>query len=304
MGDDNESMDMGEGATTSSAPQGGIDAAAQLRERRRQKILANQSSRMNKIMGVASPSEDNKDQQQNSGRPEGDNSLDEVLDWATLSHPGERIVEEKVDNGVSIIRRRINIEESSSSSAAKNDNDVLSTTSQKNETLPIITTASTSSMRSASTSIKSNSTKPKVTFAPSTKPPSDDTPSPRQRPAYGFMAPQADGSTLHPKLSSKTCRVLIFFLGIFLSIFNTKYFLMTFCSWELAVFIINGFPNDENPSSNFILLIALFGMKDEQLQKFKFVFKLFNTLITDFSILMVSTLMSRVVLENWLSTLK
>lgn len=119
------------------------------------------------------------------------------------------------------------------------------------------------------------------------------------RTPLGFMVQGADGSTLHPKLSNGACRVLVFILGIFLSLFNAKYFMVTFFSWEVAVYSINGFPLDEaSSSSSVILLVALLGLNEKQLRRFKLCLKLGGCLITDLSILIVSALTSRVIYEN------
>jgi len=114
----------------------------------------------------------------------------------------------------------------------------------------------------------------------------------------GLLLTRSDGSTLHPKLSNTTCRVLIALLGMFLSLFNAKFVIITFLSWEAAVYFINGFPNDEPSnsasSSGLVLLFTILGMRGTTVQRINFALKISSCIITDFSILAVCVILSKV----------
>lgn len=85
---------------------------------------------------------------------------------------------------------------------------------------------------------------------------------------------------------------------MFLSLFHAKYFLVTFFSWECAVFFINGWPEGDGEQSYVVLLMAILGVRDKVVQRLKFALQLSRNIGTDLSILIVSALMTRVVVDR------
>jgi len=267
-------------------------SASQLRERRRQKVLGNKTSRMEKILNVSSSSSSSMIDDNNGGEasPSKRKVREEVNNefYDDEYHlPGRTsfIAGTTGDNDAEVLMNSIK----NLLQGVKGEGEPLLEKEEEKETSPTITKR-----------IPPSSGK-RVTFS-NEEPETFEFPSsssfPPQTPA-GFLVTQNDGSTLHPKLSNTTCRVLIALLGMFLSLFNAKFVIITFLSWEAAVYFINGFPNDDQTantasSSGLVLLFTILGMRGRQVQRINFVLKISSCLITDFSILAVCVILAKV----------
>ncbi|CAL8087056.1 unnamed protein product [Orchesella dallaii] len=108
------------------------------------------------------------------------------------------------------------------------------------------------------------------------------------------MGVQADGSVLLPRVSAVMGRVLICVLAFFLSLFGAKHYLITFMSWEFAFYWLNGLP-PVPPPNMIMVLVALMGLKEQQLKRLKTFTHLADCMSTDFSLFLTGVLLPHII---------
>jgi len=258
-------------------------SAAQLRERRRQKVLGNKTSRLEKITGNSSGGNNGESSSSKRRGFEGNEFDDDEYHL-----PGRTSFIAETGSGGSsgdaqfLMNSIKNLLQGVEGSMEEDE--------EVEETIGAAKRVPTTSQSAKRVTFSKDEPE---TFEFPSFPPQQQQSSPA-----GLLLTQADGSTLHPKLSNTTCRVLIALLGVFLSLFNAKFVIITFLSWEAAVYFINGFPNDEASntatSSGLVLLFTILGMRGQQVQRINFILKISSCIITDFSILAVCVILSKV----------
>lgn len=113
----------------------------------------------------------------------------------------------------------------------------------------------------------------------------------RSEPRLGV---QSDGTVILPRISYRVGRLLICLLGIFLSALNAKRYAVTFLSWEVAFYFINGLP-PMPPPNMVMILAAVMGLRESQLNTAKKLVHIVNCVILDFSLFLSSVLLPHIV---------
>jgi len=108
------------------------------------------------------------------------------------------------------------------------------------------------------------------------------------------MGVQSDGSVLLPRISTVAGRLLIWGLALFLSVLGAKHFFITFISWELAFYWLNGLP-PVPPPNMIMVLVALMGLKEAQLKRLKVVTHLVDCMSVDFSLFLTGVLIPHII---------
>jgi len=237
------------------------------------------------------------DSSSSSSSPDGEGEEAVLKGWNIVSGSGETM-EETEEDGVTFIRKR-NKDVFGGSSSATSSGSAPPGPSSSSSSIP--TTSRSSGDRSTTTyaaNVGASKKNDDWTTQEQSSSPVEPEEIQQQRKVSskprGFAEPLPDGSTIHPKLPYWFTRLCLCLLGVLLSLFSDKYLFITFFSWEMAVLGINGLPEKEAPSSVLVLLLALMGLKDKNLQRLKTVLKLGNCVVTDLSIFVVSVLMTRV----------
>lgn len=105
---------------------------------------------------------------------------------------------------------------------------------------------------------------------------------------------QSDGTVILPKISHVYGRVLLCLLAVFLSMCNAKRFLITFLSWEVAYYFINGLP-PLPPANMLMVLAAVMGLREDQLCRVKKLIHFGNCVMLDLSLFLAFTMMPHVI---------
>lgn len=108
------------------------------------------------------------------------------------------------------------------------------------------------------------------------------------------MGVQSDGTVILPKISDFYGRILVCVLALFLSILNAKRILITFASWEVAYYFLNGLP--PLPPPNMAMVVAaVMGLKEGQLNRIKKIVHFGNCVLVDFSLFTLFSLMPHII---------
>ncbi len=101
---------------------------------------------------------------------------------------------------------------------------------------------------------------------------------------------QSDGTVILPKIPHVYGRVLLCLLAVFLSVCNAKRFLITFVSWEVAYYFINGLP-PLPPANMLMVLAAVMGLREDHLYRVKKFIHFGNCVMLDLSLFLTFTMM-------------
>lgn len=104
-----------------------------------------------------------------------------------------------------------------------------------------------------------------------------------EEPPVQRLGVQSDGTVILPKISEFYGHVLICCVAVFLSVLNAKRYLITFFSWEIAFYCVNGLP-PLPPPNMMMLLAAVMGLKEAQIHRVKIILHFCNCVMLDFSL--------------------